>query len=220
VQEGDHKILLDAGLMDLHERFEPGELSAIVLTHYHADHVQGLLHLRWGKGDPIPVYGPPDPEGFADLFKHPGLLDFADLRAFETIELSSLRLTPLPLNHSKPTFGYAIENRKGTRFAYLTDTLELPAGTNEYIRHWQAHGLAVDCSHPPTKTSGKELHNHNDVTTAVAIIHRSGANRGWLTHLGHETDCWLMDPANTLPANITAVADGQAFDLDDGGTLA
>jgi hypothetical protein len=29
-----------------------------------------------------------------------------------------------------------------------------------------------------------------------------------------------MDPANTLPANITAVADGQAFDLDDGGTLA
>ncbi len=44
------------------------------------DHVQGLFPLRWGVGDKIPVYGPPDEQGCDDLFKHPGLLDFQSHR--------------------------------------------------------------------------------------------------------------------------------------------
>jgi len=41
VETADSRILLDAGLTDLHERFAPGDLDAIVLTHFHPDHVQG-----------------------------------------------------------------------------------------------------------------------------------------------------------------------------------
>ncbi len=48
----------------------------MLLTHYHPDHVQGLFHLRWGCGESIPVYGPKDPQGCADLYRHPGVLDF------------------------------------------------------------------------------------------------------------------------------------------------
>jgi hypothetical protein len=53
-----------------------------------------LRRLRWGKGDTIPVYAPPDPEGFADLFKHPGILDIRSLAALETLELGDFNLTP------------------------------------------------------------------------------------------------------------------------------
>lgn len=216
VEDGNHKILLDAGLMDLHERFEPGELSAIVLTHYHPDHVQGLLHLRWGKGKSIPVYGPPDPDGFADLFKHPGILDIASLQAFKALELGDFRLTPLPLNHSKLTFGYAIAHRESARFAYMTDTLGLPQATDDFLRRWRPGHIAVDCSHPPIDVSGKAPSNHNDVTAALTMIARSGAKQGWLTHLGHETDGWLIANASALPENVKPASDGLAFDLEAG----
>src|SRR5690554_2580785 len=74
---GGTRWLIDAGHTDLAERFPPGSLSGILQTHYHADHAQGLLHLRWGVNLRIPVLGPPDPEGLADLYKHPGILDFS-----------------------------------------------------------------------------------------------------------------------------------------------
>lgn len=53
--------LIDSGLVDLCERFPPHSLDGILQTHYHADHAQGLLHLRWGQGLVIPVHGPADP---------------------------------------------------------------------------------------------------------------------------------------------------------------
>ncbi|NAS61748.1 phosphonate metabolism protein PhnP, partial [Pseudomonas syringae pv. actinidiae] len=114
--------LIDSGLTDLTERFPPHSLNGILQTHYHADHAQGLLHLRWGQGLVIPVHGPADPEGLADLYKHPGILDFSQpFAAFETRALGELHVTALPLTHSRPTFGYLLEG-DGQRMAYLTDT--------------------------------------------------------------------------------------------------
>ena len=113
VDAGETCLLIDAGLNDLTERFPPASLSAILLTHFHPDHVQGLFHLRWGKGPRIPVFAPPDAEGCADLYKHPGMLKFRRLEKFTPLQIGALHVTPLPLIHSKPTFGYAIEDRQG-----------------------------------------------------------------------------------------------------------
>ncbi|EGH47080.1 carbon-phosphorus lyase complex accessory protein, partial [Pseudomonas syringae pv. pisi str. 1704B] len=71
IECADQRWLIDSGLTDLTERFPPRSLSGILQTHYHADHAQGLLHLRWGQGLVIPVHGPADPEGLADLYKPP-----------------------------------------------------------------------------------------------------------------------------------------------------
>ncbi|MCT7654074.1 hypothetical protein MBH78_03345 [Oceanimonas sp. NS1] len=49
---GEHRLLLDAGLPDLHRRFAPGSFDGMLLTHFHVDHVQGLFHLRWGRRHP------------------------------------------------------------------------------------------------------------------------------------------------------------------------
>src|SRR5690606_8820756 len=107
---GEARWLIDAGLTDLSERFPPGRLSGILQTHYHADHAQGLLHLRWGKNMSIPVLGPPDPDGFADLYKHPGILDFSKtFTAFTPHSLGECIVTPVPLVHSRLTFGYVFE---------------------------------------------------------------------------------------------------------------
>lgn len=203
------RVLIDAGLMDLHERFEPGSLDAIVLTHYHPDHVQGLFHLRWGTGQPIRVYGPPDSEGCADLFKHPGVLAFEAVHKFETFTVGALQLTPLPLVHSKPTLGYAIEGTQGQRFAYLTDTLGLPPKSADFLRAWGDFDMAIDCSYPPHPAPK----NHNDWDAAHRCAVESGARTTWLTHAGHALDTWMMQETPNVASHIRLARDGSTADI-------
>lgn len=200
---------MDAGRMDLHERFPPGSLTAIVLTHYHPDHVQGLLHLRWGVGEPIPVYGPPDSVGCADLYKNHGLLDFRSLSKFEPVIIGALKMTPLPLIHSKPTFGYAIEGAAGERFAYLTDTRSLPPRSETFLRAWGDFDLALDCTYPPTD----DPDNHNNWTSALATVVAVQPQHTWLTHVGHRLDAWRIATSADAPKGVTIGYDGAVFDI-------
>ncbi len=208
VEAGETRILIDAGLTDLAERFSPGSLSAIVLTHFHPDHVQGLFHLRWGIGERIPVYGPPDSEGCADLYKNHGLLEFRRLAKFSPIKIGDLVLTPLPLIHSKVTFGYTIEDSAGQRFAYLTDTAGLPPNTEAFLKNWQPQSLALDCTHPPGVDPPR---NHNDITLALAIAESLQPATVWLNHVSHELDVWLMGNLDNLPVDVGVAHDGQAI---------
>ena len=212
VEAKSTKILLDAGLMDIHERFPSGNISAILLTHFHPDHVQGLFHLRWGEGKPIAVFAPNDAEGCADLYKHPGLLEFRCLREFETIKIGCFKVTPLPLLHSKPTVGYAIESADGERFAYLTDTLGLPQSTCDFLAEWGEFDLALDCTYPPANAP----RNHNDLSTALAIIAAVNANQTWLTHISHEHDAWRHSHFAQLSATINYAYDGLRVQLSNG----
>lgn len=207
VEAGDTRVLIDAGQMDLTERFPPGSLSAIFLTHFHPDHVQGLFHLRWGLGNAIPVYAPPDSEGCADLYRNHGLLEFRRLAKFEPVVVGDLTLTPLPLIHSKVTFGFAAEARHGPRFAYLTDTAGLPPRTEEFLTQWSADGLALDCSHPPQVDPQTEQKNHNDWNQALGIVERLKANQAWLMHISHALDAWLLDADPILVPGVHIARD-------------
>lgn len=193
--------LIDSGLVDLCERFPPHSLDGILQTHYHADHAQGLLHLRWGQGLVIPVHGPADPEGLADLYKHPGILDFSQpFGAFERRQWGALAATALPLVHSKPTFGYLLEgaSEEGTirRLAYLTDTVGLPADSASRLLAAPLDLLVLDCSMPPQERPPR---NHNDLTRALECIESLRPRRAVLTHVGHALDAWLLDHPAALP---------------------
>ena len=125
VKYNDAVTLLDAGIPHLMEDWPAGSfqqfysLTIIWIT------FRGCF-LRWGVGATIPVYGPPDDAGCDDLFKHPGIPDFSHtVEPFVVFELQGLRVTPLPLNHSKLTFGYLLESAH-SRVAWLSDTAGLP----------------------------------------------------------------------------------------------
>jgi len=194
--------LLDAGLPSLERRFSAGQIQRFLLTHYHMDHVQGLFPLRWGCGNSIPVYGPPDELGCDDLFKHPGILAFQPpLQAFETVELGGMRITPLPLQHSKLTHGYLIQ-AEGKSLAYLTDTLGLPPATADFLQGTPLDLLVLDCSLPPQPQAPR---NHNDLTRALETQQRLQPRRTLLTHISHHLDLWLMD--NELPPGMELAFD-------------
>lgn len=205
VECAGQRWLLDSGLPDLTERFPPRSFDGILQTHYHADHAQGLLHLRWGQGLVVPVHGPVDPEGLADLYKHPGILDFSQpFAAFERRLLGGLAVTALPLVHSKPTLGYLLEG-EGRRIAYLTDTVGLPEEIYECLASGALDALVLDCSMPPQPVAPR---NHNDLTLALGIIERLAPREALLTHVGHTLDAWLMDHAHSLPTGVRVASDG------------
>jgi phosphoribosyl 1,2-cyclic phosphate phosphodiesterase len=207
IECGSQRWLVDSGLTDLTERFAPGSLSGILQTHYHADHAQGLLHLRWGLGMRIPVHGPEDPEGLADLYKHPGILDFSQpFAALELRELGELSVTALPLNHSKPTLGYLFDGM-GRRIAYLTDTLGVPDVSLTVLRQRPLDLLVLDCSSPPQDAP----QNHNDLTGALAVIAELNPDQAVLTHIGHNLDAWLLDHPDALPTGVSLAGDGQTL---------
>lgn len=189
VECGTSRWLVDAGLPDLTARFAPGSLDGILLTHYHADHAQGLLHLRWGTGLRIPVLAPFDPDGLSDLHKHPGILDFSvTMQPLQPMQLGPLRVTAVPLAHSRPTFGYVLEH-EGRRVAYLTDTAGLPATSLPVLREAPLDMLVLDCTHPPASPPPR---NHNDFDLALEIVQTLRPHTTILTHIGHDLDAWLM----------------------------
>lgn len=213
IECGAQRWLIDSGLTDLCERFPPHSLSGILQTHYHADHAQGLLHLRWGQGLIIPVHGPDDPQGLADLYKHPGILDFSQpFRALEQRQLGELSVTALPLNHSKPTLGYLLEGvdagGSNRRIAYLTDTLGVPAASAAVLMQQPLDVLVLDCSTAPQATAPR---NHNDLTRALEVVEHLQPKQAVLTHIGHSFDAWLLENPDALPPGVNLAFDGQVL---------
>ena len=123
---------------------------------------------------------------------------------------SGLLFTSLPLMHSKPTFGYAVEADDGTRFAYFTDTLDLPPQTEVFLQAWQADGLAIYCSYPPQDAPPR---GHNDWPMALAAIASVRPRRAWLTHIGHVLDDWILRTKPTLAEHTSVAQDGEQVDL-------
>jgi len=200
---GKKKYLIDAGLINIAEKYPVGELDGIFLTHFHPDHVQGLFHLRWGIGETIPVYCPPDSIGCADLFKHSGILDFKPQKKFTAFELDNLCVVPLPLIHSKVTFGFLFEYRN-EKIAYLTDTKGLPPKTIEWLRENPLDLLVIDTSYPPEE-DGK---GHNNLTETLSIHHQLKPTKTILTHISHDLDIWLTKNHAQLPESVVIPRDG------------
>ena len=197
-------FLIDAGLMDITEKFPAGKLNGIFITHFHPDHVQGLFHIRWGINTNIPVYCPIDETGCADLYKHPGILSFQPQKILEPFKLDKLKITPLPLNHSKPTIGYLFED-EAYRFAYLSDTKGVPSETKKILNTPKPLNLAIiDTSYAP----GIDNKNHNNLDDTIEIHNELNISKTVLTHIGHDFDIWLKQNNSTLPKNIIAGHDG------------
>lgn len=77
------------------------------------------------------------------------MLAFERIAKFAPLELPGVRITPVPLIHSKPTLGFYPKAGEAL-LAYLTDTAGLPPATLDFLRHFTAVMLVLDCTHRRT----------------------------------------------------------------------
>lgn len=132
LQSGACNILLECGsgiLAQVQNFIKLERIDAVVVSHYHADHVADLQCLQYAsrilmdlgrRGRPLDVYGHAEDHHFASL----GYLDYSPAHAVKPgspLNLGDATITFWPNIHPDPCYSMRIENTRAT-LVYIADT--------------------------------------------------------------------------------------------------
>ncbi len=195
-----------------------GQVDAVLYTHEHADHVNGIDDLRifsMRQRGPLPCYGPAETldrirNGFRYIFDH-------EVRAFEGTSKPQLEMHPIEPGSvltiaGIPVLPLAFEHGflrvYGYRFgpiAYITDVKSVPDAVRSQLTNLKVLVLNSLWWRPhPTHLSIGEA-----IETAQAV----GAERTFLTHLTHETG--HAELASQLPPGVAPAYDGLTIEVTE-----
>lgn len=218
LQAGDARLLIDTPpelrLQLVREGVD--RLDAVIYTHEHADHVNGIDDLRifsLRRKAALPVYGPQAALDYASgTFRYifdesttppPGTsrprLTLHPLEAGVPSTVAGLTVLPIAFDHGGTrVFGYRIGP-----VAYVTDVKEVPAAARKVLRGARVLVLSALWWRPhPT---------HQSIQEAVDVALDIGAERTYLTHLSHETAHQAL--LDRLPAGIEPGYDGLTVEV-------
>lgn len=178
------RILLDCG-GTIADALDPAPLDAIVISHFHHDHVLDLLRLRDSLPEGMPIVIPAgERERFAQLgaafafrgpFKAPGPL----IEAVGEQVIAGVPMRFAPTQHSAPSFATRIHG-----FTYASDTAacdalrDLARGSDLLLMHTLL--ATVD----PASSHAKR---HATARTAGELAREAGVKKLCLSHRHHET---------------------------------
>jgi len=218
LQEGDRRLLVDAGSGVLH-RLAGTEIGyegvdTILLTHHHIDHLADLLPIykaRWLAGeDALTVVGPPGTQSLVEdlLSVHDyldGRLSLAVRELTEnTATVAGFDLTAMPTRHSMEGLAYRFEDR----LTLSGDTKEFQ-GLVDFAERGSV--LIHDCSFP----DGVEEDAHTTPTKLSRVLADADLDRVYLTHLYPQTD----GTHESMVRTIESVFDGEVQVAEDGMSI-
>lgn len=183
-------LLLDVGsggLSKLQKYKQISDIDAVVLSHYHADHIAdvGVLqhalivqaHLS-GKKDKLPIYGHQEDMIFFNTLDD----DYTEAIPYdpgEVLKVGPFFIRFLRTKHSVPCFGMRITDGKST-LVYTADSAYQP----EWIPFGRnADVLLSECNFYAGQDATVSGHMNSEEVAAIAK--QAGINHVILTHLPH-----------------------------------
>lgn len=228
VEHESQRLLLECGhgVVSVLRTVQPlSKLSAILVSHMHADHFFDLVPLAYGYlfGDlaAVPLYLPPGGiDTLERLQQAIGLSSrfFADrfeLQEFDpdqTLLLDGLSLTFAPTVHYVPAWAIRISQGSdgGKVLAYTSDT----AWSDDVIKLLDDASLAIVEAAVEEYDPQDDSHGHLTGTLAGAMAARAAVDRLVLTHYQRERAEELKNQATrAFGRSVFMATERQAFDL-------
>lgn len=190
-------------------------VDAVLYTHQHADHTNGIDDLRIfsvRQRRALPIYGPPETlehlrASFSYIFDevrpYEGTskpsLELHGIEPGAPVSVAGLSVLPLAFRHGHlRVYGYRVGG-----LAYITDVKSIPEAERRQLRGLDVLVLNALWWRPhPT---------HLSIGEAVETAQALGAARTYLTHLTHETG--HAELAATLPEGILPAYDGLTVEV-------
>jgi phosphoribosyl 1,2-cyclic phosphate phosphodiesterase len=201
-------ILIDTGpdlrLQALRENIR--RVDAVLYTHVHADHLNGIDDLRAFcqiQKMQIPLYGNANTidniaTRFAYALRDPGTSwEMPVLKAHAVdgpVNVCGEHVVPIPVLHGRSNIlGWRIGN-----FAYLTDISDIPAASMQLLQGLEV--LLLDC------LRYKPHHTHINVEQSITYADLIGARDTYLIHMTHELEYSTLQ--QQLPQGMHVGYDG------------
>lgn len=183
-------LAIDAGLLGLLPLDQQCVVEHVLLSHVHLDHV-GTLPLFLDNvyqqtANPVTVWGSAHVlnglrEHFFNDVVWPDLeristgnrafCRFLELRAFEEIDLNGVRVTPVPLDHVVPTFGFLLDDGRSA-MAHVSDTRPTSAIWDLARQKPHLRGIALEASFPNAMSELAHIAGHLTPLQFAAEYHK------------------------------------------------
>jgi phosphoribosyl 1,2-cyclic phosphate phosphodiesterase len=219
VEVGDATILIDTPPELRLQMVAAGRsrVDAVLYTHEHADHVNGIDDLRTfsvRQRRALPLYGPAETlasikTSFNYIFDHgvrayegtsKPTLELRPIDPGRPVTIAGIPVLPLAFQHGHlRVFGYRLGS-----LAYITDAKEIPDSARACLEGLKVLALNALWWRPhPT---------HLSIGEAIQVARDLAVERTFLTHLTHETG--HAELAAQLPPGIAPAYDGLTVEVD------
>jgi ribonuclease BN (tRNA processing enzyme) len=215
---GETQILIDCGsgaVSRLQEVSHWNNLSAVILSHLHGDHMSDMLVLKYAvyldmldgkRKEPLIVYCPAEPAAERSLLDYKGAVKVVPVGPGDTLDVGGVTVKFVAAVHSIPALSMSFEHG-GKRLVYSGDTEPNPA-----LRELAEGADMLLCE--ATLTEDRKAPGHMTGADAGRLAKEAGVGRLLVTHFEVRfPDRRSMQEARGVFVAATEVEEGVSYEV-------